>query len=149
MREFRRRQAAAERSHASLSRYFSPQIASQLASDGASSSLEVHRREIAVIFTDIAGFTSLVENATPDVLSALLNEYMGGMTDVVFAHDGVVAKIIGDGIEILFNAPGDQPDFASRAISCAHGLDDWAQAFRERCKQRGVAFGATRIGVHS
>src|SRR4249920_779860 len=72
MREARRRQAEAERAHASLSRYFSPQIASRLAAVGDSDGMEVHWREVAVIFTDITGFTSLVETAAPDVLGALL-----------------------------------------------------------------------------
>jgi adenylate cyclase len=90
-----------------------------------------------------------VETAAPDVLGALLNEYVGGMTDVVFAHEGTVAKIIGDAIQILFNAPGDQPDYARRAVACAHDLDAWAQAFRGRWKQKGVSFGVTRIGVHA
>jgi adenylate cyclase len=147
MREARRRQAEAERAHASLSRYFSPQIAASLASDA--NGMEVHWREIATIFTDITGFTSLVETAAPEVLGALLNEYVGGMTDVVFAHEGTVAKIIGDAIQILFNAPGEQPDYAARAVACAHDLDIWAQAFRERWKEKGVNFGATRIGVHA
>lgn len=149
MREARRRQAEAERAHASLSRYFSPQIASRLAAIGDSDGMEVHWREIATIFTDITGFTSLVETVAPEVLGALLNEYVGGMTDVVFAHEGTVAKIIGDAIQVLFNAPGDQPDYARRAIACAHDLDIWAEAFRVRWKQKGVNFGATRIGVHA
>jgi class 3 adenylate cyclase len=149
MREARRRQAEAERAHASLSRYFSPQIASRLAAIGDSDGMEVHWREIATIFTDITSFTSLVETVAPEVLGALLNEYVGGMTDVVFAHEGTVAKIIGDAIQVLFNAPGDQPDYARRAIACAHDLDIWAQAFRERWKDKGVNFGATRIGVHA
>src|ERR1700712_362506 len=149
MREARRRQAEAERAHASLSRFFSPQIASRLASAAESNGMEVHRRDVATIFTDITGFTSLVETTAPEVLGELLNEYMGGMTDVVFAHEGTVAKIIGDAIQILFNAPGDQPDYATRAIACAHDLDAWAQAFRERWKTKGVNFGATRIGVHA
>jgi class 3 adenylate cyclase len=149
MREARRRQAEAERAHASLSRYFSPQIASRLACEGESNGMEVHWREIATIFTDITSFTSLVESAPPEVLGALLNEYVGGMTDVVFAHEGTVAKIIGDAIQILFNAPGDQPDYATRAIACAHDLDVWAEAFRKRWKEKGVDFGATRIGVHA
>ena len=149
MREARRRQAEAERAHASLSRYFSPQIASRLASDSESNGMQVHRREVATIFTDITSFTSLVETAAPEVLGELLNEYVGGMTDVVFAHEGTVAKIIGDAIQILFNAPGDQPDYAARAIACAHDLDVWAEAFRERWKSNGVNFGATRIGVHA
>jgi adenylate cyclase len=149
MRDARRRQAEAERAHASLSRYFSPQIASRLACEGDADGMAVHRREVATIFTDIASFTSLVETAEPEVLSALLNEYMGGMTDIVFAHEGTVAKIIGDAIQILFNAPGDQPDYATRAIACAHDLDAWAEGFRQRWKSKGVNFGATRIGVHA
>src|SRR5450432_1645139 len=149
MREARRRQAEAERAHASLSRYFSPQIAARLAAVGESNGMEVHWREVATIFTDITGFTSLVETAAPEVFGALLNEYVGGMTDVVFAHEGTVAKIIGDAIQILFNAPGDQADYATRAIACAQDLDSWAQAFRERWKEKGVNFGVTRIGVHA
>ncbi len=147
MRDSRRRQAEAERAHASLSRYFSPQIASRLAIDGESNIMEVRWREVATIFTDITSFTSMVENAAPDVLGILLKEYMGGLTDIVFGHEGTVAKIIGDSIHILFNAPGDQPDYAKRAIACAHDLDAWAEEFRKRWKSQGVKFGATRIGA--
>jgi adenylate cyclase len=149
MREARRRQAEAERAHASLSRFFSPQIASQLACDGESDGMTVHWREVAVIFTDVTSFSSLVETAAPEVFGPLLNEYIGGMTEVIFAHEGTVAKVIGDGIQILFNAPGDQPDYATRAVACAHALDIWAQQFRERWKAKGVNFGTTRVGVHA
>jgi len=149
MREARLRQAEAERAHASLSRYFSPQIASRLACDGEADGMTVHWREVAIIFTDVTSFTSLVETAAPEVFGPLLNEYVGGMTEVVFAHEGTVAKVIGDGIQILFNAPGDQPDYAARAIACAHDLDAWAEDFRERWKSKGVNFGITRIGVHA
>src|SRR3954467_1877470 len=149
MRDARRRQAEAERAHASLLRYFSPQIASRLASQAESNGMEVHRREVATLFTDITGFTSLVETTAPETLGELLNEYMGGMIEVVFGHEGTVAKIIGDAIQVLFNAPGDQPDYATRAVACAHGLDAWAQEFRQRWKSNDVNFGATRIGVHA
>jgi adenylate cyclase len=148
LREARRRQAEAERAHASLSRYFSPELAKRLAAS-VGDSTEVTWRDVAVIFTDITGFTSLVETAAPELLGELLNEYVTGMTDVVFAHEGTVAKVIGDAIEVLFNAPSDQPDYATRAVACAQELDVWAEAFRERWKAKGVNFGATRIGVHA
>lgn len=83
------------------------------------------------------------------MLTDLLNEYVGGLTDVVFANEGTVAKVIGDAIQVLFNAPGDQIDYATRAIACAQALDRWAETFRERWKQIGVDFGVTRIGVHA
>jgi len=149
LREARRRQAEAERAHASLSRYFSPQIASRLAADCEGDGMEVQWRDVATIFTDITGFTSLVETADPEVLGELLNEYVAGMTEVVFAHEGTVAKVIGDGIQVLFNAPGDQPDYATRAVACAHELDSWAEQFRKRWKVKGVSFGITRIGIHA
>src|SRR6476646_2256081 len=117
MREARRRQAEAERAHASLSRYFSPQIASRLACEGEADGMTVHWREVAAVFTDITGFTTVVQAAAPEVLGALLNEYVAGMTDIVFAHEGTVAKIIGDAIQILFNAPEDQSDYAARAVA--------------------------------
>lgn len=149
LREARRRQAEAERAHASLSRYFSPEIAKRLASHGESNGMEVQWREIATIFTDITGFTTLVESAAPETLGELLNEYVGGMTEIVFEHEGTVAKIIGDAIQVLFNAPGDQPDFATRAVACVHDLDAWAEDFRARWKAKGVSFGTTRIGAHA
>ncbi|MCW1992761.1 class 3 adenylate cyclase/CheY-like chemotaxis protein [Bradyrhizobium diazoefficiens] len=148
LREVRRRQMEAERAHASLSRFFSPEIARRLAAD-VEGSMEVQWRDVATLFTDITGFTSLVESAAPQTLGELLNEYVGGMTEIVFAHEGTVAKIIGDAIQVLFNAPGDQPDYATRAVACAHDLDAWAEDFSARWKARGVNFGATRIGAHA
>jgi adenylate cyclase len=148
LREVRRRQIEAERAHASLSRFFSPEIARRLAAD-VEGGMEVQWRDVATLFTDITGFTSLVESAAPQTLGELLNEYVGGMTEIVFAHEGTVAKIIGDAIQVLFNAPGDQPDYATRAVACAHDLDAWAEDFSARWKARGVNFGATRIGAHA
>jgi adenylate cyclase len=149
LRDARQRQAVAERAYASLSRYFSPNLAQQLASDTDAVDLAGQRREIATLFTDIASFTALVETLEPSVLGALLNEYLTGMTDIVFAHDGTVAKIVGDVLHVLFGAPGEQPDHAARAVACALALDEYAEAFRARCHKKGIALGVTRIGVHA
>src|SRR5271169_2366339 len=149
LREARRRQAEAERAHASLSRYFSPNLAERLASDADAIDLGGQRREIATLFTDIASFTALVETLEPDALGPLLNDYLTGMTDLVFSHDGTVAKIVGDALHVLFGAPGEQPDHAARAVACALALDAYAESFRERSHRKGLALGATRIGVHA
>jgi adenylate cyclase len=149
LREARERQAEAERAHASLSRYFSPNLAQRLASDSAAVELAGQRREIATLFTDIASFTALVESLEPSVLGILLNEYLSGMTDIVFAHDGTVAKIIGDALHILFGAPSEQSDHAARAVACALDLDKYAQEFRERWNKKKIPLGITRIGAHA
>ena len=149
LREARRRQAHAERAHASLSRFFSPNLAERLAADSSVFDLAGKRRDVASLFTDIAGFTTLVESLDPNVLGELLNEYLGEMTAVVFAYDGTVAKIVGDAIHVLFGAPGDQPDHADRAIACTLALDGCAEELRVRWRARGVNLGATRIGAHA
>jgi adenylate cyclase len=148
LREAKRRQAVAERAHATLSRYFSPNLAARLAVDGDAINLGGQRRDVAALFTDISGFTTLVESLDPAVLSELLNEYLFTMTDVVFAHEGTVAKIVGDAIHVLFGAPGDQADHNTRAVACALALDACAEDFRARWEQK-VKLGVTRIGVHS
>jgi adenylate cyclase len=149
LRDARARQAEAERAHASLSRYFSPNLAQRLAGDGAAVELAGQRRDIATLFTDIANFTALVEALEPDVLGTLLNEYVSGMTDIVFAHDGTVAKIVGDALHVLFGAPGEQPDHAARAVACALDLDQYAQQFCGRWHKKKIPLGVTRIGVHA
>src|SRR5215510_12813729 len=60
LREARRRQMAAERAHALLSRYFSPNLAEQLSVDTEGKDLAGQRRQIASLFTDIAGFSTIV-----------------------------------------------------------------------------------------
>src|SRR5690348_6586859 len=149
LRDARQRQAAAERAHASLSRYFSPNLAQRLANDSEAIDLCGQRREIATLFTDITSFTALVETLEPEVLGPLLNEYLTGMTDIVFAHDGTVAKIVGDALHVLFGAPGEQPDHSARAVTCALDLNDYADSFQQQCLKKEIALGITRIGVHA
>lgn len=148
LREARRRQAEAEQAFASLSRYFWPNLAEQLAGSDSAFDLAGQRREVAALFTDVAEFTKLAESLDPDRLGQLLNAYLNGMTDIVFAHEGTVTKVVGDALHVLFGAPGEQPDHAARSVACALALDDFAQRFREDWRRQGVSLGVTRIGVH-
>ena len=147
LREARQKLAAAEQAYAMLSRYFSPNLVERLASGDGGLDLGGQRREIASLFTDITGFTALVETLPPDVLGPLLNRYLNGMADIVFAHEGTLTKILGDALHVLFGAPGEQPDFADRAVACALALDNHAEAFRQESVRQGIALGVTRIGV--
>ena len=148
-REAQGRAQAAERAQAALARYFSPRLAGRLAQGDGIAALEGRNRVVSAMFTDIAGFTSLAETLQISVLSTLLNEYLSTMIDVVFAHEGTIAKIIGDGLYVLFGAPDDQPDHPARALACACALDAAAEAQRQRWLAEGVALGATRIGLHA
>jgi adenylate cyclase len=132
-----------------LSRYFSPGLAERLANGSSMTELSARRREVSVLFTDLAGFTALVERIGPELLAELLNEYLSAMTAIVFAHEGTLAKIVGDALHILFGAPDEQADHRERAVRCALALDECSQELRHAWRAKGVELGVTRIGIHS
>ena len=103
---------------------------------------------MSFVFTDLQGFTSLVENNEPDVVVPLLNEYLDELVQVAFRHEGTVDKIVGDAVHVIFGAPVTQPDHPARAIACAMEMDAVAERFRTRYAPE-VAVGLTRIGVNS
>ena len=108
----------AERARENLARYFSPEVAAELASDehdlGAA-----RRQHAAVLFADIVGFTRLAETLGPEGTIALLREWHGRLGDVVFRHGGTLDKYVGDGLMATFGAPRTRPDDASRALDAA------------------------------
>jgi len=104
---------------------------------------------MSFLFTDVAGFTTMAERMDPTVLAPILNRYLDGCCDVILKSGGMVNEFIGDAILAFFGAPQDQPDHAARAVACARALDIHAEQFREAQQANGIAFGKTRIGVHT
>jgi adenylate cyclase len=138
-----------EAQRAQLSRYFSPSVVDLLTTETEHVNLDAQWRDITSMFTDIASFTTLVEGLPPETMAPLVNQYLAGMTEVVFDHGGTLISIIGDALIAMFGAPTDQPDHAERAVACALALDAHAEGFRARWLERGVAIGVTRIGINS
>ncbi|GAB5389404.1 MAG: adenylate/guanylate cyclase domain-containing protein [Alphaproteobacteria bacterium] len=132
-----------------FSRYLSPDLVDQLAADPSALKLGGEARELSILFTDIASFTSMSEKLSPAELGELLNDYLTGMCGIIQEAGGTIDKLIGDAIVAFFNAPLSQPDHAARAVRCAIALDDHAEAFRAACLEKhGVEIGITRIGGH-
>lgn len=139
----------AERAHATLSRYFSPQVVETLSRDPDCLVPKGEWRPATFLFTDLADFTPLVESSDSDVIVDLLNAYLDGMSEVIFAHGGSVMKIVGDAVHAIFGAPVEDPKHATHAVGCALALDKFATEFQERKNAEDVPLGATRIGVSS
>lgn len=132
-----------------FSRYVSPNLVTHLIDNPDEMVLGGHRRECSFVFTDLADFTALLERSDPAELVSLLNDYLDGMIRIVFEHEGTLDRIIGDALSVMFSAPVEQADHQRRAYACALDLHRFTQAHRRRLAERAVAFGHTRIGVHS
>ncbi len=78
------------------------------------------RRDVSVLFADLAGFTAFAERAGSGEVSAMLNAYFQAtIPKVVREHGAVVDKLVGDSVMLTFNTRGDQPDHARRAAAAA------------------------------
>ena len=132
-----------------FSRFISPAIVEQLANDPSRLSLGGERMDITSVFTDLEGFTSLIERNAPAAVLPVLNRYLDGLCQIFLAHDGTIDKIVGDALHGFFGAPVAHPDHASKAMKCVLELDQYARKFIEQDDAKDLGFGVTRIGVHS
>ncbi len=105
--------------------------------------------ELTVMFSDIRGFTTISEGLSPDELVRLLNEYLGAMTDILFANLGTLDKYIGDAIMGFWGAPYPQADHAESACHCAIEMSRALVALNEKWKQEDRPPIATGIGLNT
>jgi adenylate cyclase len=115
--EERSRNEALVRSN--FERFFAPGLAARIASSPEAVRLGGEKRTVAVLFSDIRGFTSLSETMAPDAMASLLTEYFTEMVDIVFRHGGTLDKFIGDAVMAQWGAPIGAPDDADRAMAAA------------------------------
>ncbi len=112
---------------ARLERFFSPAVAQRL----GSSELAGDRREVAILFIDIRGFTAMAERMRPEELGPFLAEFRQLVTRAVFAHSGTIDKFIGDGALAVFGTPERHANPAACGLQCItatqSAVADWSQ----------------------
>ncbi len=137
----------AERARERLGSYVGREVAEE-ALRGDEIVLGGMRQPVAVLFSDLRGFTSYAENLAPETLVQQLNAYLEEMVAVITAHGGVVDKYIGDGIMAVFGAPKGQPDDASRAVRAGIALLKAMGAHNRRRALRDLPPLKMGVGIH-
>jgi class 3 adenylate cyclase len=130
-------------------KYVANEVVERLIAEPGAVSLGGERRAVSLVFSDIAGFTTLSETMAPGDVLKLLNGYFEEICASVHAHDGVIIDFIGDAVFAIFGAPIARPDHAARALACARDMDRVAGVFAAARNAEGIALGRTRIGVHT
>jgi class 3 adenylate cyclase len=130
---------------ARLKRFFAPTLAELIVSSGNERILESHRRDIAVLFCDLRGFTAFAESAEPEEVMALLHDYHAALVPLIQAFEGTLDRFVGDGLIVYFNDPLPCPNPAERAVGLAIAMRDavmaLAQIWRRRDYQIGFGIG--------
>ena len=108
-------------------RFATPEVAQDLQTSGFA--LGGKRVYASVMFSDIRGFTPLVESQPPEETIDLLNTYYTLMFDAISSHGGVINQMIGDGLMAIFGAPLPLPDHEASAVRAALEMIELVQMF--------------------
>lgn len=131
-------------------KYVSPAVVAQISESPESLKLGGQKRHLSILFSDLAGFTTLSERLDAEDLVTLLNEYLTEMTDVVMEEEGTLDKYIGDAIMAFWNAPQEQEDHADRALRCAIRMQRKMKELNARWAKEGRREElVVRIGVNT
>jgi adenylate cyclase len=106
-------------------------------------------RVMSVLFSDLAGFTTISEKMEPAQLVHLLNQYLTEMTVIVLAEGGIIDKYEGDAIMAEFGAPLPLPDHADRAVRAGLKMQHRLKELREIWKKQGLPELRCRVGINT
>lgn len=132
-----------------LTQYVSSKVVEQIMDDPSRLQLGGERKTLSILFSDLEGFSRLAERMEPEPLTALLNDYLTDMSNIILDEGGTLDKYQGDGIVAFWNVPLDQSDHAASAcraaLRCQQRLKERAEDFTAKA---GVEL-KTRIGLHT
>ena len=123
-------------------------IVRQLIETGTSLRLGGTRREVTVLFTDVADFTAKTEHADPSEVMIYTSRYFAVLSDEIMRHRGTVDKYIGDAVMALWNAPADDPDHTVNACRAVLACLAANEALNKEFRREGWPHYDTRYGLH-
>ncbi len=137
-----------KRLKSTMSRYMSKAVMERLLEDGEAA-LGGTGQDVSVLFSDIRGFTAMSAKLGPRETVAMLNEYFTEMVDVVFAHDGILDKYIGDAVMAVFGSPFKTDHDADNAVSVANRMMVKLAKLNHRRLERGADPISIGVGISS
>lgn len=137
-----------------LRRFLSPQLADAIVSSGDETILRSHRRQVAMFFADLRGWSSFVDTVEPEELMRVLSEFHGVIGRLVKRFEATVGVLEGDGVQLFFNDPIEIPDAALRAVRIGCALREemaeltplWSKRGHDLDFGAGIALGYATCG---
>ncbi|PKA13348.1 adenylate cyclase [Leptospira meyeri] len=143
--------AAAESQKTTLSRYFSPDLVSEIVSEPEVIA-KGKRQKVTVLFSDIRGFTQFSEPMDPETLSIFLTEFRRRMVRAIFQYGGSLDKFIGDAVMATFGTPSPsdtQGEDSKNAVLAAKSMLSELAQWNEDRKKLGESEIKIGVGIHT
>jgi adenylate cyclase len=148
IRAFVAEQARRRELRRAFAQYVSPALVAEIVADPLRLKLGGDRREITMLFTDLAGFTSISERLRPEEVARLLNRHLSEMTDIVMSRGGTLDKFIGDAVMAFWGAPMADPEHSLHAVQAAIEMQSRMAALRADASGGAERELRMRIGLH-
>jgi len=134
---------------AQLARFLSPALVEQAARGSIELSKGGALSELTILFSDVRGFTRISEKLPAQEVVRMLNDYFELMVDILFEHEGILDKFIGDAIMGLWGAPVKRPDDATNAVRAAVKMQKRVAEWNEERVAQGKEPIRIGIGLHT
>jgi len=131
----------------SFGRYMTPEVSERILKGEVPQEGEL--KDVTILFCDLRGYTTFVEEREPKDVVKFLNEYFSEMEQTIKKHEGIVLQYIGDEIEAVFGAPEDLPNHPEMAVAAALEMRKRLKELNKRREAMGKNPIAHGIGIHS
>ena len=139
----------ARQTRAMFAQYVPPEVVNRLVEQPALLRLGGEAREVTLMFTDLAGFTSIAEQLSAEQTVDVLTGYFNAMTPLIHASGGTVDKFIGDAVMAFWGAPLPDDSHAEHAVRTAIAMQQAMALLVADLQKRGLPAIQMRIGIHS
>ncbi len=134
---------------AAFARYVTTEVVDSVLKTPSGLELGGEKRQITVLMADLRGFSSMSERIEPEKVVAVINNFLGVMTEIIVDNSGTIDEFIGDAILVFFGAPVDREDHAQAAVECAIRMQLAMREVNDRNLSAGLPPVEMGIGIHS
>lgn len=131
-------------------RYVDEEVARKLLSRPEARRLGGEQRPVAILLTDVRGFTQVCEHLSPEQTIAVVNRYLEGIINAIQGHQGIIVDFLGDAALAFFDTL-DQPveQAVRRALCCSLEVRQASQDFNRQARREGLPELATAIALNA
>ena len=132
-----------------LSRYVDQDLVTKIINTSEDVPLENKKQRVTILFADIRSFTTISENMAPEQVIGMLNEYFDTMVRIIFKHDGVLDKFVGDELMATFGVLEESPQGPLNALNAAIAMQSRMAELMIDFMRKGYPTFEIGIGVNT